>query len=83
MTRPGKPPPEQRGTVVTDAAGDPVTVQAGFVGIGPASETVQQPVTAVLPMVGENVQAEYWDRVYQRVARVFDRKRMIAFLLAE
>ncbi|HEU4757692.1 MAG TPA: site-2 protease family protein [Agromyces sp.] len=48
---------DERGTVVTDAAGDPVTVQAGFVGIGPASETVQQPVTAVLPMVGENVQA--------------------------
>lgn len=48
---------DERGTVVTDAAGEPVTVQAGFVGIGPASETVQQPVTAVLPMVGENVQA--------------------------
>lgn len=48
---------DERGTVVRDAAGDPVTVQAGFVGIGPASETVQQPVTAVLPMVGENVQA--------------------------
>jgi membrane-associated protease RseP (regulator of RpoE activity) len=43
------------GAVVTDAAGDPVTVQAGFVGISPASETVQQPVTAVLPAVGENV----------------------------
>lgn len=48
---------DEQGMVVTDAAGDPVTVQAGFVGIGPASETVRQPVTAVLPMVGENVQA--------------------------
>ncbi|HKH08710.1 MAG TPA: site-2 protease family protein [Agromyces sp.] len=46
---------DARGIVVTDAAGDPVTVQAGFVGIGPANETVQQPVTAVLPAVGENV----------------------------
>jgi membrane-associated protease RseP (regulator of RpoE activity) len=46
---------DARGVVVTDAAGDPVTVQAGFVGIGPANETVQQPVTAVLPAVGENV----------------------------
>jgi membrane-associated protease RseP (regulator of RpoE activity) len=27
----------------------------GFVGIAPASETVRQPATAVLPMVGENV----------------------------
>ena len=43
------------GQPVTDAAGDPVTVQAGFVGIGPTSETVQQPITAVLPTVGENI----------------------------
>ncbi|MDQ0574840.1 M50 family metallopeptidase [Agromyces albus] len=46
---------DEQGRVVTDAAGDPVTVQAGFVGIGAATETVQQPVTAVLPAVGENV----------------------------
>jgi len=43
------------GQVVTDAAGDPVTVEAGFVGIGAATERVSQPVTAVLPAVGENV----------------------------
>lgn len=48
---------DEQGVVVTDAAGEPVTVQAGFVGIGPASETVRQPVTAVLPQVGANVQA--------------------------
>ncbi len=48
---------DDRGMVVTDDAGDPVTVEAGFVGIGPATETVRQPATAVLPMVGENVQA--------------------------
>ena len=46
---------DEKGQVVTDAAGDPVTIQVGFVGISPASETVQQPVTAVLPAVGENV----------------------------
>jgi membrane-associated protease RseP (regulator of RpoE activity) len=46
---------DANGAVVTDAAGDPVTVQVGFVGIGPASETVRQPVTAVLPAVGENI----------------------------
>ncbi|KRE26379.1 hypothetical protein ASG80_05055 [Agromyces sp. Soil535] len=46
---------DENGQVVTDAAGEPATVQAGFVGISPASETVQQPVTAVLPAVGENI----------------------------
>ncbi|MFE6257281.1 M50 family metallopeptidase [Agromyces sp. NPDC057865] len=46
---------DAKGQVVTDASGDPVTVQAGFVGISPASETVQQPVTAVLPAVGEQI----------------------------
>ncbi|HEU0181858.1 MAG TPA: site-2 protease family protein, partial [Agromyces mariniharenae] len=46
---------DENGQVVTDASGDPVTVQAGFVGISPASETVQQPVTAVLPAVGEQI----------------------------
>ncbi|WP_448809487.1 M50 family metallopeptidase [Agromyces bauzanensis] len=46
---------DDRGQVVTDAAGEPVTEQAGFVGIAPASETVRQPVTAVLPAVGENI----------------------------
>jgi membrane-associated protease RseP (regulator of RpoE activity) len=43
------------GQAVTDASGDPVTVEAGFVGIGAATERVSQPVTAVLPAVGENV----------------------------
>lgn len=46
---------DERGQVVTDAAGEPVTAKTGFVGIGPASETVRQPVTAVLPAVGENI----------------------------
>ncbi len=48
---------DEQGQVVTDAAGEPLTDEVGFVGIGPATETVRQPVTAVLPMVGENVQA--------------------------
>ena len=43
------------GKVVTDDSGEPVTVEVGFVGIGPTSARVQQPVTAVLPTVGENV----------------------------
>lgn len=45
------------GTPITDAGGDPVVDEVGFVGIGPASETVQQPVTAVLPAVGDNIVA--------------------------
>jgi membrane-associated protease RseP (regulator of RpoE activity) len=43
------------GQVVTDASGDPVTVEAGFVGIGAASERVSQPVTEVLPAMGDNI----------------------------
>ncbi|MCU1439901.1 MAG: metalloprotease [Rhodoglobus sp.] len=43
------------GVVTEDANGDPVTQEVGFLGIGPASEVVQQPVTAVLPAVGDNI----------------------------
>lgn len=46
---------DEKGQVVTDASGDPLTVQAGFVGIAAASETVQQPASAVLPAVGEQI----------------------------
>lgn len=43
------------GSVREDANGDPVTEQVGFLGIGAAVETVQQPVSAVLPAVGDNI----------------------------
>ncbi|WP_232496642.1 M50 family metallopeptidase [Agromyces humatus] len=46
---------DANGQVVTDASGEPVVVQAGFIGVGAATETVQQPATAVLPAVGDNV----------------------------
>lgn len=46
---------DERGRVVTDDAGEPLTVEVGFIGIGPASETVRQPATAILPTVGENI----------------------------
>ena len=46
---------DERGQPVEDETGEPVTVEVGFIGIGPASETVRQPVTAVLPTVGENI----------------------------
>jgi len=48
---------DAKGEVVKDSAGKPVTAEVGFVGIGPASEMVQQPVTAVLPAVGDNIGA--------------------------
>ena len=43
------------GTIAEDAAGEPLTQDVGFLGIGPATESVRQPVTAVLPAVGENI----------------------------
>lgn len=46
---------DANGEVVKDSAGDSVTEKVGFLGIGPAYETVQQPVTAVLPAVGDNI----------------------------
>ena len=39
-----------------DASGKAETLRAGFIGIGPAQAVQQQAVTAVLPMVGTNVQ---------------------------
>lgn len=41
--------------IAEDAAGDPITEEVGFLGIGSATEVVQQPVTAVLPAVGDNI----------------------------
>ncbi|MGV8911866.1 MAG: M50 family metallopeptidase [Rhodoglobus sp.] len=48
---------DDRGQIVENAAGEPQTEKYGFLGIGSAVETVQQPITAVLPAVGENVVA--------------------------
>ncbi|HSP51968.1 MAG TPA: site-2 protease family protein [Cryobacterium sp.] len=45
------------GEIREDAAGEPMTQEVGFVGIGPAGELVPQPATAVLPAVGENIGA--------------------------
>ncbi|MET4159703.1 site-2 protease family protein [Agromyces sp. PvR057] len=46
---------DANGQVVEDETGAPVTTDVGFVGIGPTSARVQQPVTVVLPTVGENI----------------------------
>ena len=46
---------DDQGKQVTDASGKPVTEKVGFIGIGWATEVQQQPVTAVLPMVGDTI----------------------------
>jgi membrane-associated protease RseP (regulator of RpoE activity) len=46
---------DDRGAKVLDADGDPVIERVGFIGIGWATEVQQQPVTAVLPMVGDTI----------------------------
>lgn len=43
------------GAIAEDSDGNSITEEVGFLGIGPAYETVQQPVTAVLPAVGDNI----------------------------
>lgn len=48
---------DDSGAVVKDADGNPVLVDVGFVGIGAASEMVQQPASSVLPQVGTNIAA--------------------------
>ncbi|MFT2817865.1 M50 family metallopeptidase [Leifsonia sp. A12D58] len=46
---------DSKGQVTEDADGKPVMLEVGFVGIGAATELVQQPITAVLPAVGDNI----------------------------
>ena len=46
---------ESTGQYEEEADGTPVTREVGFVGIGFATETARQPVTAVLPAVWDNV----------------------------
>ncbi|MEO8261040.1 MAG: site-2 protease family protein [Pseudolysinimonas sp.] len=48
---------DAQGNPVLDANGDPTTEQVGLIGISPDYENVQQPVTAVLPAVGNNIVA--------------------------
>lgn len=43
------------GAVETDGAGNKLTEEVGFLGIGAATEVVPQPLSAVGPVVGENI----------------------------
>ena len=51
-----RPVTEEDGTPVLDDAGNPVTEEVGFIGVGSQTALVRQPATEVLPMVGENLQ---------------------------
>jgi membrane-associated protease RseP (regulator of RpoE activity) len=46
---------EDDGSISQDSDGNNVTEEVGFLGIGAATEVVAQPVTAVLPAVGDNI----------------------------
>lgn len=50
-----RPVPDAQGRLQYDASGDLVVEPVGFLGIGSALEVAPQPVTAVLPAVGENI----------------------------
>ncbi len=43
------------GAIVEDAAGQPLTTEVGFAGVSGTVETVPQPITAVLPAVGDRI----------------------------
>lgn len=49
-----RPVVDDAGQVVLDEDGDVVTSVVGFIGVSPATEKVQLPVTAVLPAVWDN-----------------------------
>ncbi len=46
---------DDRGAIVEDAAGDRVTEEVGFLGIGSETAIVPQPITAVLPTVADRI----------------------------
>jgi membrane-associated protease RseP (regulator of RpoE activity) len=46
---------DANGQAVLGADGKPKTLQTGYIGISPAQRTTPQPVTSVLPMVGDNI----------------------------
>jgi membrane-associated protease RseP (regulator of RpoE activity) len=46
---------DEFGQPLVDDSGNKLTVTAGFIGIAPKNAVVQQPLTAVLPYVGNNI----------------------------
>lgn len=50
-----RPVIDANGVAKVDADGKEVTVQVGFLGVGPSAAMVRQPASAVLPAVGNNI----------------------------
>lgn len=50
-----RPVADANGAATVDASGKTVTVEVGFIGVGPSSAMVQQSAGAVLPAVGANI----------------------------
>jgi membrane-associated protease RseP (regulator of RpoE activity) len=50
-----RPLTDANGNPSTDLGGNPIVQDVGFIGVGFATETAQQPLTAVLPAVGDNI----------------------------
>jgi len=46
---------DAQGRKALDSAGNPVTEKVGVVGVGWANEVTRQPVSAILPLVGDNI----------------------------
>ncbi len=46
---------DDQGKPVKDAEGNVVTKEVGMVGMNPTNELVQQPITSVMPQVGDNI----------------------------
>lgn len=46
---------DAQGNPVLDNAGNPIIEEVGFVGISPATTMQTQPITAVFPMMGQNI----------------------------
>ena len=51
-----RPVAAEDGTAAVDDAGNTLTEEVGFIGVGASQELVRQPVATVLPTVGENLQ---------------------------
>jgi len=67
---------DDKGDVILDAAGEPAYVDVGFLGIGAAYETTRQPITSVLPAVGDNI-VRVVDIIWQLPVRIWDTAAVI------
>lgn len=50
---------DSQGKVAVDSSGKKITQDVGFMGIGPAPEIARQPLTAVIPSLGQNIAGDF------------------------